>query len=90
MPDILGYSFGCGGEFVCAYNKEMSLEIFPTVIQKQQLIYTRISVQSIDIEKKGQEYKFGWHVSSASEEYTSFLKQYITGISEALTAKGIS
>lgn len=184
-----------GGEFVGAYNKEMSLEILPTVIQKQQLIYTRwlyldciaqahhvevfseehwklidkyiaaavdvgvnmmlvpvhtppldteigqtrTCVQLIDIEKKGQEYtfgfdkfdryieicqrngiqyyeiahmfsqwgakftpnilvtengkteyKFGWHVQSSFEEYTSFLKQYIAAISEALTAKGIS
>lgn len=36
------------------------------------------------------DYKFGWHVASDSEEYISFLKQYIKAIAEELEKEGIS
>ena len=36
------------------------------------------------------DYKFGWHVAADSEEYTSFLKQYIAAISEELEREGIA
>ena len=35
------------------------------------------------------DYMFGWHVAADSEEYRSFLKQYIAAISEQLRAEGI-
>lgn len=35
-------------------------------------------------------YLFGWHVAADSEEYVSFLKQYIAAISKELEAEGIS
>ena len=36
------------------------------------------------------DYLFGWHVASNSTEYVSFLKQYVTAISEELLKEGIS
>lgn len=36
------------------------------------------------------DYMFGWHVAANSEEYMSFLKQYIKAISEELEREGIS
>ena len=36
------------------------------------------------------DYMFGWHVAADSEEYVSFLKQYIAAISEELVKEGIS
>lgn len=36
------------------------------------------------------DYMFGWHVAADSEEYVSFLKQYIEAISEELAREGIS
>ena len=35
-------------------------------------------------------YMFGWHTAADSEEYTEFLKQYITAISKELKANGIA
>ena len=36
------------------------------------------------------DYMFGWHVAADSEEYRSFLKQYIAAIFEELTREGIA
>jgi len=36
------------------------------------------------------DYLFGWHVSASSDEYVSFLKQYIAAISAELSREGIS
>lgn len=36
------------------------------------------------------DYMFGWHVAANSEEYISFLKQYIAAISDELVKEGIS
>lgn len=36
------------------------------------------------------DYMFGWHVAADSEEYTSFLKQYISAICAKLAQEGIS
>lgn len=36
------------------------------------------------------DYMFGWHVAADSEEYVSFLKQYIAAVSKELAAEGIS
>ena len=36
------------------------------------------------------DYMFGWHVAADSEEYTSFLKQYIAAISEELKNEDIA
>ena len=36
------------------------------------------------------EYMFGWHVAADSEEYRSFLKQYIKAIFEEMTREGIA
>lgn len=36
------------------------------------------------------DYLFGWHVAADSDEYVSFLKQYIKAISEELEQEGIS
>lgn len=36
------------------------------------------------------DYMFGWHVSASSDEYISFLKQYIAAISKELAAEGIT
>ncbi len=36
------------------------------------------------------DYLFGWHVSAASEQYRSFLKQYIAAISQQLEKEGIA
>lgn len=36
------------------------------------------------------DYKFGWHVSAVSQEYTDFLEQYIAALSDELLALGIS
>lgn len=36
------------------------------------------------------DYMFGWHVAADSEEYVTFLKQYIAAISEELAKEGIS
>lgn len=36
------------------------------------------------------DYLFGWHTAADSEEYISFLKQYIAAISQELEAEGIS
>lgn len=36
------------------------------------------------------DYMFGWHVAANSEEYTSFLKQYIKAVSDELVREGIS
>ena len=35
------------------------------------------------------DYMFGWHISSTSEEYVSFLKQYIKALSKELEKEGI-
>lgn len=35
-------------------------------------------------------YQFGWHVKADSEEYVSFLKQYLAAIAEELEKEGIS
>lgn len=45
---------------------------------------------NIMVEENGKlSYGFGWHVAADSDEYVSFLKQYITAISAELRAKGI-
>lgn len=36
------------------------------------------------------DYMFGWHVAADSDEYVSFLKQYIAAISDELNKEGIS
>ena len=36
------------------------------------------------------DYMFGWHVAADSDEYVSFLKQYIKALSEELEKEGIS
>lgn len=36
------------------------------------------------------DYMFGWHVASNSDEYISFLKQYVEAISNELKAEGMS
>ena len=36
------------------------------------------------------DYMFGWHVAADSDEYVSFLKQYIAAISQELVNEGIS
>jgi len=36
------------------------------------------------------DYMFGWHVAANSDEYVSFMKQYIAAISEELVEEGIS
>ena len=46
---------------------------------------------NIVVEENGKkDYLFGWHTKSDSEEYVSFLKQYIAAISKTLEAMGIS
>lgn len=184
-----------GGELVCVYYQDMTIEVIPAVMPEQKLIYTRWfyadcvavahgveifsekhwelmdkyiaaaadvginmilvpthtppldteigtarpCVQLVDIEKKGdryefsfekfkrfidickkhgikyfeiahmfsqwgakcapnimvtengkKDYMFGWHVAADSDEYVSFLKQYIKAISEELEKEGIS
>ena len=41
-------------------------------------------------ENDKKDYMFGWHVAADSEEYRSFLKQYIKAIADALEEEGIS
>lgn len=49
------------------------------------------STPNILVTENGQtSYRFGWHVAADSDEYVAFLKQYITAISQALQAEGIS
>lgn len=49
------------------------------------------SAPNIMVTENGEKtYLFGWHVAADSEEYVSFLKQYIAAISEELIREGIS